>query len=157
MSGATGYTVYRDGTRVTAVTGTSATVTGLAANTSYSFQVAAANAAGESAKSAAVSVRTREDGGNEGGDLPRHAVTGYWQNFNNGAAVQKISDVPNQYDIIAVAFADATGTRAPSPSTWTRRAWAATPSTSSRRTSAPSRRPARRSSSRWAASGAPSR
>ncbi|MGA5523360.1 chitinase [Streptomyces pseudogriseolus] len=110
VSGATGYTVYRDGTRVTAVTGTSATVTGLTANTSYSFQVAAANAAGESAKSAAVSVRTREDGGNEGGDLPRHAVTGYWQNFNNGAAVQKISDVPNQYDIIAVAFADATGT-----------------------------------------------
>ncbi|MGA5568856.1 chitinase [Streptomyces pseudogriseolus] len=110
VSGATGYTVYRDGTRVTAVTGTSATVTGLAANTSYSFQVAATNAAGESAKSAAVSVRTREDGGNEGGDLPRHAVTGYWQNFNNGAAVQKISDVPNQYDIIAVAFADATGT-----------------------------------------------
>nr|WP_234315756.1 glycosyl hydrolase family 18 protein [Streptomyces sp. NRRL F-5527] len=110
VSGATGYTVYRDGTRVTAVTGTSATVTGLAANTSYSFQVAATNTAGESAKSAAVSVRTREDGGNEGGDLPRHAVTGYWQNFNNGAAVQKISDVPNQYDIIAVAFADATGT-----------------------------------------------
>nr|WP_203587343.1 glycoside hydrolase family 18 protein [Actinospica acidiphila] len=110
VSGATGYTVYRDGTRVTAVTGTSATVTGLAASTSYSFQVAAANAAGESAKSAAVSVRTREDGNGGGGDLPRHAVTGYWQNFNNGAAVQKISDVPDQYDIIAVAFADATGT-----------------------------------------------
>ncbi|MFJ7100677.1 chitinase [Streptomyces albogriseolus] len=108
-AGATGYTVYRDGTRVTAVTGTSATVTGLAASTSYSFQVAAANAAGESAKSAAVSVRTRDNGGG-GGDLPRHAVTGYWQNFNNGAAVQKISDVPDQYDIIAVAFADATGT-----------------------------------------------
>ncbi|MFZ4204967.1 chitinase [Streptomyces griseoincarnatus] len=109
VSGATGYAVYRDGTRVTAVTGTSATVTGLAADTSYSFQVAATNAAGESAKSAAVSVRTRENGGG-GGDLPRHAVTGYWQNFNNGAAVQKISDVPGQYDIIAVAFADATGT-----------------------------------------------
>ncbi|MGA5144468.1 chitinase [Streptomyces griseoincarnatus] len=108
VSGATGYAVYRDGTRVTAVTGTSATVTGLAAATSYSFQVAATNAAGESAKSAAVSVRTRENGGG-GGDLPRHAVTGYWQNFNNGAAVQKISDVPGQYDIIAVAFADATG------------------------------------------------
>ncbi|MGA5369742.1 chitinase [Streptomyces griseoincarnatus] len=109
VSGATGYAVYRDGTRVTAVTGTSATVTGLTADTSYSFQVAATNAAGESAKSAAVSVRTRENGGG-GGDLPRHAVTGYWQNFNNGAAVQKISDVPGQYDIIAVAFADATGT-----------------------------------------------
>jgi chitinase len=37
-------------------------------------------------------------------------VTGYWQNFNNGATVQKISDVSYQYDIIAVAFADATTT-----------------------------------------------
>lgn len=109
VSGATGYSVYRDGTKVTAVSGTSATVTGLAASTSYSFQVAAANAAGESPKSTAVTARTNESGGG-GGDLPRHAVTGYWQNFNNGAAVQKISDVPSQYDIIAVAFADATGT-----------------------------------------------
>lgn len=42
--------------------------------------------------------------------LNRHAVTGYWQNFNNGATVQKIRDVPSHYDIIAVSFADATGT-----------------------------------------------
>ncbi|MFF8570150.1 chitinase [Streptomyces sp. NPDC015408] len=109
VSGATGYNIYRGGTKVTAVTGTSATVTGLAASTSYSFQVTAVNAAGESAKSAAVTARTTEQGGG-GGDLPKHAVTGYWQNFNNGAAVQKISDVPAAYDIIAVAFADATTT-----------------------------------------------
>ncbi|MGY0069463.1 chitinase [Streptomyces sp. QTS137] len=111
VSGATGYTLYRNGTKITAVTGTSATVTGLAASTSYSFQVAATNAAGESPKSTAVTARTTEGGGGGGGgDLPRHAVTGYWQNFDNGAAVQRISDVPAQYDIIAVAFADATGT-----------------------------------------------
>ncbi|MFE2277899.1 chitinase [Streptomyces sp. NPDC059454] len=110
VSGATGYTLYRDGTKVTAVSGTSATVTGLAASTSYSFQVAATNAAGESPKSAAVSARTAESGGGGGGDLPGHAVTGYWQNFDNGAAVQRISDVQSHYDIIAVAFADATGT-----------------------------------------------
>ncbi|MFG3546972.1 chitinase [Streptomyces sp. NPDC047725] len=109
VSGATGYSIYRDGTKVTAVTGTSATVTGLAASTSYSFQVTATNAAGESVKSAAVTARTTEAGGN-GGDLPKHAVTGYWQNFNNGAAVQRISDVSPQYDIIAVSFADATST-----------------------------------------------
>ncbi|WP_225632082.1 chitinase [Streptomyces solaniscabiei] len=109
VSGATGYSVYRDGTKVTAVTGTSATVTGLAASTSYSFQVTATNAAGESAKSAAVTARTTESGGG-GGDVPKHAVTGYWQNFNNGAAVQRISDVSPQYDIIAVSFADATTT-----------------------------------------------
>ncbi|MEU9555799.1 chitinase [Streptomyces fumanus] len=111
VSGATGYTVYRDGTKVTAVSGTSATVTGLAAATSYSFQVTASNAAGESPKSAAVSARTAPSGdGGGNGAVPRHAVTGYWQNFNNGAAVQKLSDVPAQYDIIAVAFADATTT-----------------------------------------------
>ncbi|MEU7472191.1 glycoside hydrolase family 18 protein [Streptomyces sp. NPDC044984] len=111
VSGATGYTIYRDGAKVTAVSGTSATVTGLAADTSYSFQVAAANAAGESPKSTAVTARTKQkdDGGGNGG-LPRHAVTGYWQNFDNGAAVQRVSDVQNAYDIIAVAFADATGT-----------------------------------------------
>ncbi|MCX2926717.1 glycoside hydrolase family 18 protein [Streptomyces sp. NEAU-W12] len=110
VSGATGYTLYRNGTKITAVTGTSATVTGLAASTSYSFQVAATNAAGESPRSTAVTARTTEGDDGGGGDLPRHAVTGYWQNFDNGAAVQRISDVPAQYDIIAVAFADATGT-----------------------------------------------
>jgi chitinase len=109
VSGATGYNVYRNGTKVTAVTGASATVTGLAAATSYSFQVTATNSAGESAKSAAVTGTTATSG-TGGGSLPRHAVTGYWQNFNNGATVQKISDVSAQYDIIAVAFADATST-----------------------------------------------
>lgn len=108
VSGATGYNVYRNGTKVTAVTGTSATVTGLAASTSYSFQVTATNSAGESAKSAAVTGTTTATP--TGPALPKHAVTGYWQNFNNGAAVQKISDVQAQYDIIAVAFADATTT-----------------------------------------------
>ncbi|WP_367044634.1 chitinase [Streptomyces sp. Je 1-332] len=42
--------------------------------------------------------------------VPKHAVTGYWQNFDNGATVQKLSDVQDEYDIIAVSFADATGT-----------------------------------------------
>ncbi|MFF7747930.1 chitinase [Streptomyces sp. NPDC007971] len=111
VSGATGYNVYRDGTKVSAVTGTSATVTGLSASTSYSFQVAATNSAGESAKSGAVTGTTSSSGsGGGGGALPKHAVTGYWQNFNNGATVQKLSDVPSSYDIIAVAFADAAST-----------------------------------------------
>ncbi|MFH9606564.1 chitinase [Streptomyces sp. NPDC017448] len=110
-SGATGYTVYRDGVKATTSTGTSATVTGLSADTAYQFSVSAVNAAGESVKSAAISVRTAKNGTGPGTSVPKHAVTGYWQNFNNGATVQKLSDVPADYDIIAVSFADATATQ----------------------------------------------
>ncbi|MFD9541601.1 chitinase [Streptomyces sp. NPDC060022] len=113
VSGATGYTVYRGGTKATTSTGTSATVTGLAADTAYQFSVSATNAAGESVKSAAVSGRTAkadDPGPGPVTSVPKHAVTGYWQNFNNGATVQKLSDVPANYDIIAVSFADATAT-----------------------------------------------
>ncbi|MEU6841514.1 glycoside hydrolase family 18 protein [Streptomyces sp. NPDC046716] len=112
VSGATGYNVYRGGTKVASTTGASATVTGLSADTAYSFQVSATNAAGESAKSTAVSARTATTGGGNpgGGTVPKHALTGYWQNFDNGATVQKLRDVSSQYDIIAVSFADATTT-----------------------------------------------
>ena len=44
-----------------------------------------------------------------GGALPYHVITGYWQNFNNGATVLRLSSVPTSYNLIAVAFADATG------------------------------------------------
>src|SRR5436309_2733576 len=44
------------------------------------------------------------------GGLPKHLLMGYWQDFNNGAKCLRISDVPTSYDIIAVAFADATTT-----------------------------------------------
>ncbi|MEU4271961.1 glycoside hydrolase family 18 protein [Streptomyces sp. NPDC026092] len=108
VSGATGYKVYRDGSLAQTVSGASATVTGLAANTTYQFQVSATNAAGESAKSTAVSARTTNPG--PGPSVPKHALTGYWQNFNNGATVQKLRDVQAQYDIIAVSFADSTTT-----------------------------------------------
>ncbi|MFE6159268.1 chitinase [Streptomyces sp. NPDC056486] len=110
VSTATGYTVYRDGAKVASTSGASTTVTGLTPETTYSFQVSASNAAGESAKSTAVSARTAKGGGGDGGTVPKHALTGYWQNFNNGATVQKLRDVSSQYDIIAVSFADATTT-----------------------------------------------
>ncbi|MFI6145170.1 glycosyl hydrolase family 18 protein [Streptomyces sp. NPDC051109] len=111
VSGASGYYVYQDGVRVKTVSGSPAQITGLAAATSYSFQVSAYNAAGEGPRSAAVTGTTTGGGNpNPNPSVPKHALTGYWQNFNNGATVQKISDVPAQYDIIAVSFADATTT-----------------------------------------------
>ncbi|MFF3338272.1 chitinase [Streptomyces flavidovirens] len=112
VSGATGYNVYRGGTKVQSGTGTSATVSRLAADTAYDFQITATNSAGESPKSASVRGRTAPGGGDPGPGpaVPKHALTGYWQNFNNGATVQKLRDVQAQYDIIAVSFADSTAT-----------------------------------------------
>ncbi|BCJ38175.1 hypothetical protein Athai_56780 [Actinocatenispora thailandica] len=103
-----GYHVYRDGTSVATVTGTSVTVTGLAPSTAYGFTVSAYNAAGESPRSAAVSVTTTSGGGTPpAGELPAHVLTGYWQDFYNGATALRLSDVPTSYDLIAVAFANA--------------------------------------------------
>ncbi|MFE6894224.1 chitinase [Streptomyces sp. NPDC057694] len=81
----------RLGTLIGGFTATALAATGLFLATSGSADAA------PTAQSAAASV-------------PAHAVTGYWQNFDNGASVQKLSDVPSDYDIIAVAFADATTT-----------------------------------------------
>ncbi|MFC8895975.1 chitinase [Streptomyces cinereoruber] len=110
VSGATSYKVYRDGASPQTVSGTSATITGLAADTAYQFQVSAVNSAGESAKSSAVTARTAKNQTGPGPAVPKHAVTGYWQNFDNGAAKQKLRDVQAAYDIIAVSFADSTAT-----------------------------------------------
>ncbi|MGW8992548.1 chitinase [Streptomyces zhihengii] len=109
-SGAGSYHVYRNGTRVTTVTGTSATVTGLTAATAYSFQVSAANEAGESAKSAAVSVTTATGGGDGGGaELPAHALVGYLHaSFANGSGYTRMSDVPDSWDVINLAFGEPT-------------------------------------------------
>jgi chitinase len=104
-SGATGYNVYRGGTKVGSPTGTTFTDTGLTASTTYSYTVSATNSAGESAKSGAVSATTNGTGG--GGSLPKHVLTGYWQDFKNNAPALKLADTPSGYNLIAVAFADA--------------------------------------------------
>lgn len=62
--GVTGYDVYRGSTNIGTVTATTTNVTGLTANTAYSFRVKAKDAAGnESAFSNTVNVTTPGDGG----------------------------------------------------------------------------------------------
>jgi chitodextrinase len=62
--GVTGYDVIENGNTITTVSGTSTTVSGLAASTTYSFQVKARDAAGNlSAASNTVSVTTSASGG----------------------------------------------------------------------------------------------
>lgn len=67
---------------------------------------AALSFAGTTAQAAETTAHTTHVGTAATAAPPAHAVTGYWQNFNNGATVQKLSAVPADYDIIAVAFAD---------------------------------------------------
>ncbi|WP_023586284.1 chitinase [Streptomyces thermolilacinus] len=110
VSGATGYTVYRDGVKALGVTGTSATVTGLAADTSYGFQVAAVNSAGESPKSPVVTARTARGGSpGPGPQLPAHALVGYLHaSFANGSGYTRMADVPDSWDVINLAFGEPT-------------------------------------------------
>jgi hypothetical protein len=79
----TGYNVYENGSRAASVTGTTDTVTGLAAGTSYTFAVTATNSAGESAKSASVQATTASSGGGGGGGAGNYAVAPYADLTNN--------------------------------------------------------------------------
>ena len=42
--------------------------------------------------------------------LPAHTLTGYWQDFTNGARPLRLADVPSAYNLVAVGFGTATGT-----------------------------------------------
>ncbi len=110
VPGATSYHVYRGTTKIQTVTGTSATATGLTPSTAYTFQVSAANAAGESPKSAAVTATTTSGGGNGGTNgLPAHALVGYLHaSFANGSGYTRMADVPDSWDVINLAFGEPT-------------------------------------------------
>ncbi len=108
VPGATSYAVHRDGAAPLAVTAASATVTGLAASTPYTFRVGAVNAAGESPRSAPVTVTTGSGGGG-GGGLPAHALVGYLHtSFANGSGYVRMADVPASWDVINLAFGEPT-------------------------------------------------
>ncbi|MGW8363711.1 chitinase [Streptomyces wedmorensis] len=109
VSGATSYNVYQGATKVQTVSGTSATATGLAASTPYTFQVTAVNSAGESPKSAAVTATTTSGGGGGGGGLPAHALVGYLHaSFANGSGYTRMADVPDSWDVVNLAFGEPT-------------------------------------------------
>ena len=102
----TGYRVYEGSTAVKTVTGTSASVDGLAACTSHSYTVAAYNSNGESAKSAAASGTTA---GCASTGLPKHALIGYLHaSFANGSGYIRMADIPAAWNIINLSFGEPT-------------------------------------------------
>jgi chitodextrinase len=77
------YRVFRDGAEVSSVSGTSVTISNLAASTTYRFSVAAIDQAGTSAQSGQITVTT-PGGGTPIVRLFQHCNFGGWQaNFNS--------------------------------------------------------------------------
>lgn len=104
--GATGYRVYEGTTQRFAGSTTNATISGLAACSTHTYTVTAYNGNGESAKSAPVS-GTTSGCGTPG--LPRHALIGYLHaSFANGSGYLRMADVPDEWDIINLAFGEPT-------------------------------------------------
>ncbi|WP_067635317.1 cellulose binding domain-containing protein [Actinomadura latina] len=100
-----GYRVYEGSAVKATVTGTTATIGGLAKCETHTYTVKAYDADGESAASDAATATTS---GCATGPLPRHFLTGYWHDFVNPAQELKLSQVPDDYDLIAVAFGEST-------------------------------------------------
>ncbi|RKP51415.1 hypothetical protein D7Z26_16615 [Cohnella endophytica] len=89
VTGATGYYLYENGdsTAITAVTGTSHTVSGLTPNTSYTFTVSAFNAIGESEQSDELPVQTLN------ADATLTSTIGTVS--TDGTADESITDIPH--------------------------------------------------------------
>ncbi|RKR76624.1 glycosyl hydrolase family 18 protein [Frondihabitans australicus] len=72
--------------------------------------VAQAATAAPSAAAAPATASTSAAATGPASELPAHLLTGYWQDFVNGATPLRLSDVPTTYNLVAVAFATATTT-----------------------------------------------
>ncbi|AFH63946.2 fibronectin type III domain-containing protein [Paenibacillus caseinilyticus] len=101
--GVTGYEVYRGSAPAASVTGTSATVSGLAAGTSYTFTVKAKDAAGNiSSASASVTAVTGQGPGTPPG--PRRFVA-YASTWNTSIYDLKPENIPNYITNVNLSFA----------------------------------------------------
>jgi chitinase len=102
--GVTGYEIFVNGGATASATSTtlSATVTGLAANTTYTFTAKARDAAGNrSAASNSVAVTTSNTA-----PSGSKVIVGYWHNFDNGSTNIRLRDISSKFNVIQVAFAE---------------------------------------------------
>lgn len=60
-----------------------------------------------SSTSSSVPTGTRAAG--DAAPLPKHALVGYWHNFDNGSGLIRVADVDPAWDVIVIAFVDDAG------------------------------------------------
>lgn len=84
--GVTGYNVFLDGSNIGTVTGTSASVTGLTANTSYSVGVQATDAAGNLSGTTSINVTTASTGGCTNATVDSEGFESNWGIWNDGGS-----------------------------------------------------------------------
>jgi hypothetical protein len=105
--GVTGYDVFQNGAQVTSVGGTSATVGGLAASTTYQFTVRARDAAGNASnQSGAVSATTAAAGGGGGGGTAYGTLQAESFSSQQGVGVEATTDAGGGQNIAAIANGD---------------------------------------------------
>jgi chitinase len=97
------YTVLKNGSSIGTTTGTSYTVSGLTASTTYSFAVEATDSEGTSSASQATSVTTLSPPTGNG-----RVMVGYWHDWETPVWIP-LRNVPTSWDIVVVAFANYNG------------------------------------------------
>ncbi|MFI6500769.1 chitinase [Nonomuraea typhae] len=103
------YELSRDGGTPTPVAGTSVTVAGLTPQTTYRFKVRACDGSGNCSAYTPEVPGTTTEGGGGGGQLPKRVLVGYLHaSFANGSGYIRMADVPNEWDVINLAFGEPT-------------------------------------------------
>ncbi|NRQ39779.1 chitinase [Nonomuraea sp. NN258] len=105
--GVTRYEISRDGGTPARSAVPSYTATGLSPKTTYKFKVRACDAAENCSPYSAEASGTTTEGG--GGELPKRVMVGYLHaSFANGSGYIRMADVPNEWDVINLAFGEPT-------------------------------------------------
>jgi chitinase len=100
------YEVLQNGASIGGGPATNLTVTALAPGTSFTFRVRAKDAAGNLSALSNQVTATTQAGGGGGGQVPKHALIGYWHNFDNGSGFIRLRDVSRDFDVIDVSFGE---------------------------------------------------
>ncbi len=85
----------------------SSSVASSSVTTSKSSSSSSAVVVSSSRSSSSVSGNGRVPG--DAAALPKHALVGYWHNFDNGSGVLRLADVDASWDVIVIAFVDDAG------------------------------------------------